>query len=78
MSTGKGSFPYDIVTPVFKEADGEGFRNVTIYAKKARGLMLRFILQNRINNPEYLKAFEEEGYCFNTSLSSDTKWLFTR
>ena len=73
-----GSFPYRIITPVFKESDGTGYRNVTIYAKKARGMMLRFILQNRINDPEFLKAFDEEGYSFNTSLSSDTEWFFTR
>jgi cytoplasmic iron level regulating protein YaaA (DUF328/UPF0246 family) len=72
------SFPYRIITPVFKESDGNGFRNVTIYAKKARGMMLRFILQNRINNPEHLKAFEKEGYYFNTHLSGETEWVFCR
>ncbi len=36
-----GSFPYDIITPVFKESDGAEYRKVTIYAKKARGMMLR-------------------------------------
>jgi len=73
-----GSFPHKIITPVFKEADGAGFRNVTIYAKKARGMMLRFILQNRINDPEYLKAFDEEGYYFHNDLSSRTEWFFCR
>ena len=73
-----GSFPYEIITPVFKESDGAGFRNVTIYAKKARGMMLRFIIQNRINNPEYLKAFDDEGYCFNNDLSSEKGWIFCR
>lgn len=72
------SFPHRIVTPVFKESDGEGFRNVTIYAKKARGLMLRFIIQNRINRPEEIKAFEEEGYCFNPHLSTENEWVFNR
>ncbi len=73
-----GSFPYEIITPVFKESDGKGFRNVTIYAKKARGMMLRFIIQNRINNPEYLKAFDEDGYYFNNDLSSNQDWIFSR
>jgi cytoplasmic iron level regulating protein YaaA (DUF328/UPF0246 family) len=73
-----GSFPHEIITPVFKESDGAGFRNVTIYAKKARGMMLRFILQNRINNPEYLKAFDEEGYYFHHDLSSEKEWVFCR
>ena len=72
------SFPYDIITPVFKESDGKGFRNVTIYAKKARGMMLRFIIQNRINDPELLKAFDEDGYYFNNDLSSEKEWIFCR
>ncbi|MEA3478257.1 MAG: peroxide stress protein YaaA [Bacteroidota bacterium] len=73
-----GTFPHEIITPVFKESHGAGFRNVTIYAKKARGMMLRFIIQNRINNPEYLKAFDEEGYYFNTNLSTEKEWIFCR
>jgi cytoplasmic iron level regulating protein YaaA (DUF328/UPF0246 family) len=73
-----GSFPWDIITPVFKESDGTGFRNVTIYAKKARGMMLRFIIQNRIRQEEYLKAFDEEDYYFNNDLSTGTEWVFCR
>jgi len=72
------SFPHKIITPVFKESDGSGFRNVTIYAKKARGMMLRFIIKNRINDPEYLKAFDEEGYYFNNDLSNTKEWFFCR
>lgn len=73
-----GSFPFRIITPVFKEADGAGFRNVTIYAKKARGMMLRFIIENRIRDPEFLKAFDQEGYYFNNDLSSENEWFFCR
>ena len=72
------SFPHRIITPVFKETDGTGYRNVTVYAKKARGMMLRFIIQNRINKPEYLKAFDEEGYCLNNELSTRDQWVFCR
>jgi cytoplasmic iron level regulating protein YaaA (DUF328/UPF0246 family) len=72
------SFPYGIITPVFRESDGKGFRNVTIYAKKARGMMLRFIIQNRINNPEYIKAFDLDGYYYSDDLSSPNEWLFCR
>ena len=72
------SFPCEIITPVFKESSGTGFRNVTIYAKKARGMMLRFIILNRINKPEYLKAFDEEGYYFNNNLSTPKEWVFCR
>jgi len=73
-----GSFPYKIITPIFKESDGTGYRNVTVYTKKARGMMLRFIIQNRINDPEYLKAFDEAGYCFNNDLSTPKQWIFCR
>lgn len=72
------SFPHQIITPVFKESTGTGFRNVTIYAKKAGGMMLRFIIQNRINKPEYLKAFDEEGYYLNNDLSTGNEWVFCR
>jgi cytoplasmic iron level regulating protein YaaA (DUF328/UPF0246 family) len=72
------SFPHLIITPVFKESDGAGYKNVTVYAKKARGQMLRFIIQNRITEPEYIKAFDEEGYCFNNDLSTFKDWVFCR
>jgi cytoplasmic iron level regulating protein YaaA (DUF328/UPF0246 family) len=77
-SINPGSFPYQIVTPVFKESDGEGYRNVTVYAKKARGMMLRFIIQNRISDPEYLKAFDEDGYYFNSNFTNEKEWVFCR
>ena len=72
------SFPHRIITPVFKESDGEGYRNVTIYAKKARGMMLRFIITNRISDPEELLAFDDEGYSYRSHLSGDTEWVFCR
>ena len=73
-----GSFPHRIITPVFKESDGTGYRNVTIYAKKARGMMLRFLIQHRISEPEYLKAFDQEGYLFHRDLSTPDQWVFCR
>jgi len=71
-------FPHRIITPVFKESDGKGFRNVTIYAKKARGMMLRFLIENKIKDPEYLKAFDEEGYYYHNDLSGENEWVFCR
>ena len=75
---GPRSFPHRIITPVFKEQEGHGYRNVTIYAKKARGVMTRFIIENRIIQPEHLKAFDKEGYHFNPDLSDGDRWFFTR
>ena len=77
-SISPNAFPHTVITPVFKESDGKGFRNVTVYAKKARGMMLRFIIRNRINNPEYLKAFDEEGYYYNSEISNQKEWVFCR
>jgi len=67
-----------IITPVFKELKGNEFKVVTIYAKTARGYMSRFIIQNRIENPEDIKAFDTGGYLYNHDLSNDKEWVFTR
>lgn len=68
----------EIITPVFKEQKGTDFKTVTIYAKTARGYMSRFIIQNRIENPNDLKAFDTGGYLFNKDLSTEKEWVFTR
>ena len=68
----------DIITPVFKEDKGNEYKVVTVYAKTARGLMSRFIIQNRIEDPEEIKAFDTDGYLFNRDLSIEKEWVFTR
>lgn len=67
-----------IITPVFKEAKGNGFKVITVYAKTARGLISRFMIKNRIEKPEQLKAFESDGYLFNNDLSTENEYVFTR
>jgi len=59
------------------EKDGEA-RIVSFYAKKARGLMARFAVMNRIEKREELKAFDLEGYKFRSDLSSEREWVFAR
>lgn len=68
----------DIITPVFKESKGNGYKVITVYAKTARGLMSRFIIKNRIQHSEDLKAFDMDGYLFNQDLSTEKEWVFTR
>jgi cytoplasmic iron level regulating protein YaaA (DUF328/UPF0246 family) len=51
---------------------------VSFFAKRARGLMSRFIIQNKISDPEEIKAFDLEGYYFNNGLSKGDNWIFTR
>jgi cytoplasmic iron level regulating protein YaaA (DUF328/UPF0246 family) len=67
-----------VVTPNFRETkDGES-RIISFFAKKARGTMARFAIDERIENPTDLKAFDRDGYTFNKSLSTDADWIFTR
>jgi cytoplasmic iron level regulating protein YaaA (DUF328/UPF0246 family) len=67
-----------VIAPVFKEYKQGRYKNITIYAKRARGLMARYIIENEIEDPEDLKNFEEEGYEYNESLSKDNQPVFTR
>lgn len=67
-----------IITPIFKEAKGDSYKVISIFAKKARGLMSRFIIENQIQDPEELKHFDKEGYFFNEELSTNTELTFTR
>ena len=67
-----------IITPSFKENKGGKYQMVSFFAKRARGLMSRFIIQNNIADPEEIKAFDLEGYYFNSQLSGENDWVFTR
>jgi hypothetical protein len=68
----------EIITPAFKEFKNGEYKMIGIYAKKARGLLSRYIIQNKLNDPEDIKAFSEEGYRFNKTLSKGNNWVFTR
>ena len=68
----------NIITPIFKEKRENQYKTITVYAKKARGAMTRFIIRERIRNPEVIKTFEEDGYVYNEELSSEKEWVFIR
>ena len=68
----------DVLHVNFKERKGEQYKFIAIYGKKARGLMSRFMIKNRISKLIDLKAFDYEDYKFNPSLSEDLNWTFTR
>jgi cytoplasmic iron level regulating protein YaaA (DUF328/UPF0246 family) len=67
-----------IITPSFKENRNGQYQMISIFAKKARGLMCRFIIENQITDPEEIKAFDLGGYFFNNDLSKENNWVFTR
>ncbi|MBN4058245.1 peroxide stress protein YaaA [Mariprofundus ferrooxydans] len=68
----------NIITPTFKENKAGTYKIVGIYAKKARGLMSRFIIQNRITDVEDIKTFNVDGYMYNPNLSDAKNWVFSR
>lgn len=68
----------EIITPEFKEYKSGDYKMIGIYAKKARGMLSRYIIQNHLTDPEDIKSFNEDGYKFNKQLSKGHKWVFTR
>ncbi len=62
----------------FKEKKGNKFKVIGIYAKQARGKMVHYIVKNKIEAPDSIKYFDEDGYQFNNEFSSDCDWVFTR
>ncbi|HIP31207.1 MAG TPA: peroxide stress protein YaaA [Crocinitomicaceae bacterium] len=67
-----------VITPSFKELKNGEYKVVMVYAKKARGLMARYIVKNNISNPEDLKLFDIDGYQLDANLSDGDNWVFTR
>ncbi|WP_456378955.1 peroxide stress protein YaaA [Lutibacter sp.] len=67
-----------IITPVFKDYKNGKLKIISFFAKKARGLMVRFIIDNTIETVEDLKKFNSEGYAFDSNLSTEKELVFTR
>jgi len=67
-----------IITPVFEERAQGGWKVVSFHAKRARGRMCRFAVQERVTDPEGLKAFREDGYRFDPGCSGPDRWVFRR
>lgn len=67
-----------IITPAFKEKKDKEFKMVGFYAKKARGMMSRYIIDNRVEDPKDLLKFDIDGYKYNQKLSSELEPVFTR
>ena len=68
----------NIITPHFKEEKAGVLRTIGLLAKRARGAMARFAIQNRITKAEELKNFTLGGYQFSNDLSDDKNWIFYR
>jgi len=67
-----------VISPVFQDWKNGQYKIISFHAKRARGLMARFAVQHRIDEPEGLKAFESEGYAFDKKASTETSYVFRR
>jgi cytoplasmic iron level regulating protein YaaA (DUF328/UPF0246 family) len=67
-----------MITPVFKDFKNGQYKIVMTYAKKARGLMVRYIIDNNVNTIEELKSFNSDSYLFSEEMSSGNDLVFTR
>ena len=67
-----------IITPEFKDYKDGKLKMISFFAKKARGLMVRYIIDSNAQTIDDLKGFNYEGYCFDANLSTDVKLVFTR
>ncbi|MBO1107938.1 peroxide stress protein YaaA [Plesiomonas shigelloides] len=67
-----------IIKPVFQDRKNGKYKIISFYAKKARGLMSRFIITERLTEPEQLKDFDYEGYAYCPEASTELEWVFRR
>ncbi len=68
----------EIISPQFLDEKNGQFKVLSFFAKKARGMMSRFILENRIDQMDDILAFDSNGYRYNADLSNKDKPVFTR
>jgi cytoplasmic iron level regulating protein YaaA (DUF328/UPF0246 family) len=67
-----------VITPEFKDYKDGKLKMISFFAKKARGLMVRYIIDTNAETVEDLKGFNYEGYAFDANLSAGNKLVFTR
>lgn len=67
-----------IIDVEFKDFSNDQYKVISFFAKKARGLMSRYMIQNKISNPEDLKGFDSEGYYFVEKESTENQLVFYR
>jgi cytoplasmic iron level regulating protein YaaA (DUF328/UPF0246 family) len=67
-----------VISPVFEDWKGGRYKIISFHAKRARGMMARYAVENRIDEPEALKAFDSEGYAFDRKASNDETYVFRR
>ena len=76
----KGNLPKGtkIIDIRFLQQGENDWKQVVVHSKKARGLLSRFIIKNRLTEVEEVKGFDYEDYFFYPALSNDSTWTFVR
>ncbi|RMO06481.1 hypothetical protein ALQ47_02033 [Pseudomonas cichorii] len=74
----RSSLKARIIDTEFKDLKNGQYKIISFYAKKARGMMSRFVITERINNPEALKEFDVQGYRYSAEQSTPDKLVFLR
>lgn len=67
-----------VIQCVFQDGKNGAWKVISFHAKRARGLMARFAIQNKITKPQALQKFDLEGYCFAPEVSTEDKLVFRR
>lgn len=62
----------------FREPGPDGPRFISFNAKRARGMMARYLCEHRITDVEAMKSFDTDGYAFDAAVSADNHWRFSR
>lgn len=68
----------EIITPRFEDEKNGQYKVISFYAKKARGLMVKYAADNKITDAEQLKGFNLAGYYYCEEASDDKTWTFRR
>jgi hypothetical protein len=68
----------ELIQPVFEDWKNGKYKIISFYAKRARGLMTRYAVLNRLTEPEALKDFDDDGYAFAPEASDKSSWVFRR
>lgn len=67
-----------VVTPVFQEISGGDYKTISFFAKRARGMMARFVVQERMEDVAGLRDFDAGGYRYRKGRSTEDSWVFAR
>jgi cytoplasmic iron level regulating protein YaaA (DUF328/UPF0246 family) len=77
-SVKKKALDAQIITPRFEDEKNGQYKVISFYAKKARGLMVKYAADNKLTKAEQLKKFDLAGYYYVDELSDDNTWTFRR